>query len=155
MRKKVSVIAKKQVRLWAVNKIAAHFGLPRKLVLSCCNTDEEIIRINDAEGRIDFDTAIYATKVDNIQLETFWEYKRFVASEFYDQYLEGEALSDAIDFVMVVSLNNYVFAIYKDFNYEGIGGSFVRDPDKPRAQGFVIEPFVHYLKKHHPPPENN
>lgn len=147
--------AKKQIRLWAVNKIASHFGLPRKLVLSLCDTNDTILSIKDDEGRINFDTEIYATSVSGIKLETFWEYKRFVASEFYDQFLEGQSLAGSGNYVMVVELNKYMMAIYQDHDYNGLGGSFVRDPDKPNSVGFVIEPFANYLKKHYPPPEKD
>ncbi len=145
---------KKQYRVYALGALASHFGIPRDEMSEEVSLEENGLLYFESLDKYQFRYHIHAAHIDKLKLETFINYKAFVKSTAYAEYLNGQGLLENSHdgYMMYMHFNGIGWYVYEDDSYRGFGGMFVCENHQSKT-GFVIEPCVNYLKANFPTEE--
>ncbi len=150
MEKPLSV--SKQYRVYALNTLASHFGIPKDELRGEVDLDNSDILEFDALKELGFNYSVYATHIDKLKLDTFLKYKTFSKSMIYSEYINGKGMIDSDNYLMYMHFNGLAWFIYEAEFYNGLGGMFLCE-DEDSKTGFIIEPCSNFLAVNFPKEE--
>jgi hypothetical protein len=141
---------KKLYRSWVTNRLIRYFRANKDIIKRSVNLDtDEVLFFESLSRDYNFDKYIYVTHLSDLQLETFLDGKRFVKSNVFNEFINGEGMVNSRnvnEYVMVIHMNGMYWSIRRGNShkgYAGIGGIFIQVKDEGP---FIIETFDNYLQ---------